>query len=108
MLTPGEFLDIRRNIVLRNSCEVGLAVLFNYVVNRRTRRRNVHDGRLVAFFSATHVGNTFLSDKFQRIAFGICTEKQVVVIYIVNVINLRFYENLCSSCRVVACGLMEW
>lgn len=69
LVNYGEFLDIRRNIAPRNSCEAGLSVSFNYVVNRRTRRRNVRVASPISFFSATHVGSTFVSDKFQGIAF---------------------------------------
>ena len=75
LVNSGEFLDIRRNVAPRNSCEAGLSVSFNYVVNRRTHRRNLRDISLASFFSATHVRSTFASDKFQRIAF-LCNAKK--------------------------------
>jgi len=91
LVNSGEFLDVRRNIAPRNSCEAGLSVLFNYVVSHMTHRRNVRDVSLVTFFSASHVGSTFVSDKFQGIAF-LCTakKKQVVLACIVSRIVFRF------------------
>lgn len=74
LVNSGEFLDTR-NTALRNSCVVGFSVSCNYVVNRRTRRRNLRDISLVSFFTATHIGSTFVSDKFHRIPF-LCVAKK--------------------------------
>ena len=76
VVNSGEFLDIRRNIALRNSCEAGFSGSCNFVVNRRTYRRNVRDVSLVSFFTATHIGSTFVSGKFHRIPFPLrCAKK---------------------------------